>query len=453
MEMVGAAVLFLGVCVVIGAFIIVSVRAAQLNPALVKKVFKYMVIGGIALAFSIAAVAIGFRLDERNSSSFSRSLKSVSEIWGGEVSQSLPSFRTETAVQEQFLDEKTQQYHIREKRTQTAFGMQEHAVELGVASNIRQKGLLKFAGYNLSFKGHFVCANTQKTADTFYFTLPLPSNAGNISELRVQLDGKDYSGDSNLSDGIDWAGRLAPGEKVTFDISYAAQGTGSFSYGKKTSSGEYASSESAGSDGKTEIADYSVNFRTDFTDVTLADGSMAPKTNSSDSKGTAITWKGSNLILDQGIGLKFGISANYGKLFSKIFFYAPLVIALFLAFLLIFTASQGIRLHPMHYCFITAGFFVFYLLGSYLVTYLHVIAAILASLAVSSAITWYYSRLIGKGKALEKVVLLCLGVFQWFFSAAFFFPEHTGLLITLASIGALVVLMKITAKTEWEEKW
>ena len=40
MEMAGAAILFLGVCVVIGAFIIVSVRAAQLNPGLVKKVFK-----------------------------------------------------------------------------------------------------------------------------------------------------------------------------------------------------------------------------------------------------------------------------------------------------------------------------------------------------------------------------------------------------------------------------
>ena len=452
MGMAGAAVLFLGVCVIIAAFIIVSVRAAQLNPGLVKKVFKYMVIGGIALAFSIAAVAIGFRLDERNSSSFSRSLKSVSEIWGGEISQSLPSFRTETAVQEQFLDDKTQQYQTREKRVQTAFGMQEHAVELGAASNIRQKGLLKFAGYNLSFKGHFVCANTQKSADTFYFTLPLPSSAGNISELRVQLDGKDYSGDSNLSDGIDWSGRLAPGEKVTFDISYAAQGTGSFSYGKKTAAGEYRT-ESLSSGGKTEIADFSVSFKTDFANVTLADGSMAPKTNSSDSKGTLIQWKGTNLILDQGIGLKFEISANYGKLFSKIFFYAPLVIALFLAFLLIFTASQGIRLHPMHYCFITAGFFVFYLLGSYLVTYLPVIAAILASLSASSAITWYYSRLIGKGKSLEKVVLLCLGVFQWFFSAAFFFPEHTGLLITLASIGALIALMKITAKTEWEEKW
>ena len=452
MEMVGAAVLFLGICVVIGAFIIVSVRAAQLNRELVKKVFRYLVIGGIALAFSIAAVAIGFRLDDRNSSSFTRSLKSVSEIWGGEVSQSIPSFRTQSVAQEQFLEEKTQHYQIREKLIQTPFGMQTHAVELNAASNIRQKGLLKFAGYNLAFTGHFVCANTKSSPDTFYFSFPLPSNAGNISDLKVRLNGKDYSGDSDLSDGIDWAGRLAPGEKVSFDVSYAAQGTGSFSYGK-TDGSENHESQVLSSGSKTEISDLSVSFKTDFEDVTLIDGSMAPKTNSSDSKGTVMEWKGSNLILDQGIGLKFEISANYGKLFSKIFFYAPLVIALFLAFLLIFTASQGIRLHPMHYCFITAGFFVFYLLGSYLVTYLHVIPAILAALAVSSAITWYYSRIIGKGKNLEKVVLLCLLVFQWFFSAAFFFPEHTGLLITLASIGALVALMKITSKTDWEDKW
>jgi hypothetical protein len=448
--MVGAAVVFLGVCVVLGAFIVISVRTAQMNPGLVKKIFKYLVIAGVALAFSIAAVAIGFRLDDRNSSSFSRSLKSVSEIWGGEVSQALPSFRTESALEEQFLAEKSQQYQTRTKIVQTSFGMETHAVDINAASNIRQKGLLKFAGYNLSFKGHFVCVNTQSAADTFHFTFPLPSNAGNISELKVQFNGKDYKGDSNLSDGIDWNGRLSPGEKVSFDIAYAAQGTESFSYGKKTAASVY---DTANADGKTEIANFAVNFKTDFDDVTLADGSMAPKTNSSDSNGTIMAWTGSSLILNQGIGLTFAISANYGKLFSKIFFYAPLTIALFLAFLLIFTAAKGIRLHPMHYCFITAGFFVFYLLGSYAVTYIHVLAAILLSLAVSSAITWYYARIIGKGKNLEKIIILCLAVFQWFFSAAFFFPEHTGLLITLASIAALVVLMKITAKTEWEDKW
>lgn len=44
-------------------------------------------------------------------------------------------------------------------------------------------------------------------------------------------------------------------------------------------------------------------------------------------------------------------------------------------------------------------------------------------------------------------------IFQWFFSAAFFFPEHTGLLITIASILAFVGLLKATADVDWENKF
>ena len=56
--MEAAGLVFLGICIVIGAFVVVSVRAAQLNRELVKKVFKYLVIGGIALAFVLIAGAL-----------------------------------------------------------------------------------------------------------------------------------------------------------------------------------------------------------------------------------------------------------------------------------------------------------------------------------------------------------------------------------------------------------
>jgi hypothetical protein len=453
--MVGGSVVFLGLCIIIAAFIVVSVRAFQVNPSLVKKVFRYMVIAGIGLAFSIAAVAIGWRLSDRNDSSFSRSFKSVSEIWGGEVTQGLPSFSTESFSEEQFIDKKSEQYGIRKKKVLSPAGFASHTADIGIKSNIRQKGLLKFAGYNLSFKAHYECANTDTARNTFYFYFPLPDNAGNISDLRVTLNGKEYTGDRDLSDGIDWSGSLSPGERISFDIAYSAQGSGSFRYGRVNSynSDDDQSQKKKSANGKVEINSFNVVCKTDFRDVTVLDGTMAPGENNSDANGSVLSWKASKLVLDQDLGVKFGISANYGALFAKIFFYAPLVIFLFLAFLLIFTSAKGISLHPMHYIFLTAGFFVFYLLGSYVVSYMHVVPAILISLSVSTAVTWYYARAIGKGKTFEKITLLCCAVFQWFFSAAFFFPEHTGLLITVASIGALVVLMKLTVKTDWENKW
>lgn len=451
--MIQGALVFVGICLVIAAFILVSVRAFQIHPELVKKIFKYMIIISIAAAFSIAAVAIGLRISDRNSSSMSKNYRSVTEIWGGEVLQRIPSFYTESYIDEQYIEEKTGQYKNRRKIVYNQFGFASHSSDILVSSNIRQKGVLKFAGYNLKFSGKYEFANMEQKPGTFYFYFPLPENAGNISDLKVFLNGKEYRGDTNLADGVNWTGYLAPGERVAFLISYAAQGTGSFRYGRSRTVNEAPSKNSLHSGGKVEIASFSAKLKTDFKDISLLDGTMSPVENVSDSSGSMVNWSASKLILDQDIGLRFEISANYGSLFSKIFFYAPLVIFLFISFLLIFTSSSGIRLHPMHYIFITAGFFVFYLLGSYAVSFMHILAAILLSLAVSTLITWYYSRSIGKGRALEKITLLCLGVFQWFFSAAFFFPEYTGLLITLASIGALVVLMKITAKTDWEGKW
>ncbi|MFH0974549.1 MAG: hypothetical protein V1874_02060 [Spirochaetota bacterium] len=459
-DMTAGALVFLGICIITASFIIISIRAFQMNPALVKKIFKYMIIVAIAAGFSIASVAIGFRLSERNTSSLSKSFRSVSEIWGGEMVQGLPSFQTESIITEQYIVEKTGQYANRQKNVYNSFGFKSHRAEISIKSNIRQKGLLKFAGYNMKFKGIYECENTDSASNTFYFTFPLPENAGNISDMKVIFNGKDFKGDTDLADGVDWYGLLAPGQKISFEISYAAQGTGSFRYGKARAvkyndhqSADYQAQNVHKSVNKIEIGSFDTKLETDFKDITVLDGTMAPAENNSDSAGTVVKWRASKLILDQDIGLKFEISANYGVLFSKIFFYAPLTIFLFLAFLLIFTASKSIVLHPMHYIFIIAGFFVFYLLGSYAVTYMHIFAAIVLSLVISSVITWYYTRAIGKGRELEKIAGLCLAVFQWFFSAAFFFPEHTGMLITLASIAALIVLMKITASTDWENKW
>jgi len=61
--------------------------------------------------------------------------------------------------------------------------------------------------------------------------------------------------------------------------------------------------------------------------------------------------------------------------------------------------------------------------------------------------------LIKKSNLMRKMTALSLGIFQWLFSLAFFFPEYTGLLITVASIVCFVVLMRQTADIEWENKW
>ncbi|MBN2435847.1 MAG: hypothetical protein JXK07_11340 [Spirochaetes bacterium] len=455
--MIAAGLFFLGICILAGAFILISVRAAQYNSVLVKKIFKYIIILTIGIVFSIASVLVGLRLDERNSSSFSKVSTSVMQIWGGRIFQNLPSVWYDSTAEEQYTDEKTGEYRTRIKEVRVITGFLDHNVKIDIRSNIRKKGLMKFAGYNLGFSSSYKFKNTSDRKLVYNFNFPLPSEAGNITGIAVNLNGEKYTGDVNYADGIDWKGELSPDEEVKFDVVYNAQGLNVFEYGLGSSlnrNQEYSvepaqKNVAAG----VEVGSFYTELATDFTDVIIPDGAMAPSSGLTDDQGSIYKWESANLVLTQKIGLDFTIKANYGEIFAKIFYYSPITIFLFIAFLLVFSIARQIRIHPVNFIFVMAGFFVYYLLSSYLVSYLNILVAIAISLTVSTLMSVYYIYSMSKNGELTKIAALCFVIFQWFFSATFFFPKHTGLMITLASVAALFILMKLTAAIDWENKW
>lgn len=434
-----AALIFLGLAIMAGAFIFISVRVYQIKPEIVSKVFKYAMIGAFAVIFSIASIAIGMRIDSRHNQTYSRSLKFVADIWGGQITQKPPVFSYSGLITEQYLDEKTNQYKTRVKTGQINAGFRTQKLDVNIKKNIRKKGLLSFPGYNLAFKGTYVLKNTTGTRQEHTFEFALPEYAGNISGISVKFDGKDYTDDPNYADGIDWSGMMSPDETHTIEVSFNAQGTEKFVY--------------ALADKSIEMKKLEATVNTDFTDIDFPENSMLPAENVSDNDASRLVWKAENVVTGQSIALTFGIPGNYGAVISKMFMYAPLPIILFTGFLLIVSAARQIRLHPFHYLFIITSFFVYYLIGSYLVSYLPILAAIPVSLIVSGAILLYYVKLIGKGKDIIAASGIGVLIFQWFFSGAFFFPEHTGFLITIASVIAFIVLIKVTAKIDWENKW
>ncbi len=437
--MTAGALIFLGFCIIAASFILVSVRIFQVRPDFVKKVMKYALIFIFTAVFSIVAITIGFRIDDRHSKSYSSNLKSVQEIWGGEIIQQLPSF---TFMEKGYIERENKKTGEMERvitDVSRNMGISDQKVKVKIKSNIRQKGLLKYPGFNLDFNGRYVLRNLNKKSEKLSFSFPLPQGAGNITDIKVKLGNKDYTGDSDFSDGVQWDGVLSGDETVTVEVSYNAQGTGTFDY-------------AMGSE-KAEIKSLDVEITTDFTDSDIPNGAMVPTTSSGDSKEMKYTWRASNLVTGQNISLKFKAEGNYGEIVSRLFYYAPIALFLFIGFLLVFCVSKNINLHPMHYLFIITGFFIFYLLGSYLVSYMNIILAVFISLVVSTGIILYYCSLIGKGKDITRIAFFGALLFQWIFSAAFFIPEHTGFLITIASIIAFVFLMKTTAAVDWENKW
>ncbi len=434
------AVFFLGFCLVFAAFVLVSVRIYQVKPDFIKKILRYSLIAAFAMAFSIIALSIGFRIQDRHSSSYRSNYKSVQGIWGGSISQPIPRLRFEGKTIFKEIKNKNTGEITRVPETvleDMAFDRQKIAVKIN--SNTRKKGLLKYPGFDMEFSGKFVLKNLNQTSEKLSFSFQLPRNAGNITNLQVKFQGKKYILDSDFSNGVQWRGRLAPGESRTMDISYRARGMERFVY-------------SLGSSTR-EIRNLHVNVETNFKEIQIPEGAMVPSNVSGDDNLTQYTWTSGNLITGQNIALKFSIPGNYGNTISRMFFYSPMAIFLFLGTILIFIQSNAMRFHPMNYLFLLTGFFIFYLLGSYLISYMPIIPAIVMSLGLSTAIMMYYLFLIKKGSDLMKVVLFSAIVFQWIFSSAFFFREHTGFLITLASIVAFIFMIRATANVDWDNKW
>jgi len=437
--MIAGALIFFGFCLIAASFILVSVRIFQIRPDFIKKIMNYSLIFLFTIIFSIIAVTIGFRIDDRHSRSYSSNLKSVQEIWGGYITQHLPEL---TFKVKSYIERENKKTGLMEQiLTDTVKNMciSDQKVRVKIKSNIREKGLLKYPGYNLEFYGNYVLKNLNSKSEKLTFSFSLPESAGNITDIKVRLQNLDYTGDSDFSNGVQWTGILGAGESVKVEVSYNAQGTEMFEY-------------AMGRD-KSEIKNLDVEIITDFTDTDIPNGAMVPASSAGDDRETKYSWKASNMVTGQNISLKFRISGNYGEIVSRLFYYAPIAMFLFVGFLLIFCASKSISLHPMHYLFIIAGFFIFYILGSYLVSYMNIITAIFISLAVSTGIILYYCFLIKKSVELVRISFFGAILFQWIFSSAFFVPEHTGFLITIASIVAFVFLMRTTASIDWENKW
>ena len=119
----------------------------------------------------------------------------------------------------------------------------------------------------------------------------------------------------------------------------------------------------------------------------------------------------------------------------------------------IITTLRGIDLHPMNYFFLAAAFFAFHLLLAYLVDHISIHVAFLICSLVSIFLVVSYLRLVVglRFAALEaggaQLIYLVL------FSYAFFFQGFTGLAITIGSIVTLFVVMQVTGRIRWEEKF
>jgi len=166
-----------------------------------------------------------------------------------------------------------------------------------------------------------------------------------------------------------------------------------------------------------------------------------------------LQWDYQNMISGFDIALKMPEKLQPGPLAASISYFAPVSLFFFFFMIFILTTLRGIDLHPMNYFFLAAAFFAFHLLLAYLADHVSIHVSFAISSAVSIFLVATYLRLVVNLRfalvdaALSQLIYLVL------FSYAFFFEGFTGLAITIGAILTLFVVMQMTGRIRWEEKF
>jgi inner membrane protein involved in colicin E2 resistance len=304
----------------------------------------------------------------------------------------------------------------------------------------RQKGLLWFSTYKVSFGGTYTFQNLTGKDQDVRIELPLPAKQAVYDGLEISLDGtplKIAIGGTEASA----EAHVAAGALGTIKTGYKSQGLDSWSY------------QLSQAEGVARISDFHLAMKTDFDGFDFPENTLSPTEKHGTGDGWELKWDYQNLVSGFNVALKMPQKLQPGPLAGRISYFAP--VSLFFFFFLIFILStlRGIDLHPMNYFFLAAAFFAFHLLMAYLCDHVSIHAAFFVSSLVSILLVVTYLRLVVNLRFALVDAGLSQLIYLVLFSYAFFFEGFTGLAVTIGAILTLFVVMQMTGRIQWTERF
>ena len=314
------------------------------------------------------------------------------------------------------------------------------ATEAKVALNLepRQKGLLWYSTYTVRFGGTYTFTNNDAHDQSVTFNLKFPSDKTIYDEFVMLADGVPLN-INNSGGSASAASVVTAGKSVHLSVGYRSQGLDSWKY----SLGPNVA----------QVRNFRLNMTTNFKDVDFPESSLSPTEKRLQDTGWSLSWAYTNLLSGFHIEMPMPQKLQPGPLAGEISVFAPVSLFFFFFLMFIITTLRGIDLHPMNYFFLAAAFFAFHLLLAYLVDHIALLPAFLICSAVSVFLVVSYLRLVvGLRFALLEAATAQL-IYLVLFSYAFFFKGFTGLTITIGSIMTLFVVMQVTGRIHWAEKF
>jgi hypothetical protein len=398
-------------------------------------------IAAIAFIFACTSVAwaiLGATIFSRTYAANSALSGKVVSTWGAPLEQPPPTFsyfrqETRTVVAEE-NGKKIERTEL--QRVAVPASIDSSNIRADFHIDYRQKGLLWFSTYAVSFSGEYAFQNPSDSEQEFLIRLPFPAKEAVYDNVELLLEGKPLPISIN---GVEATARtiIPAGARRVLRASYSSRGLDSWRYklGKEVA----------------QVRDFHLRMTTDFSGFDFPENSLSPTEKRQTGNGWLLEWNYQNLVSGFDISLKMPQRLQPGPLAGKISFFAP--VSLFFFFFVVFILSTLRRLdvHPMNYFFLACAFFSFHLLLAYLADRVSIHVAFIVSSVVSLALVISYLRLVVDLQFAVKNAGLAQLIYLVLFSYAFFFEGLTGLAVTIGAIATLFVIMQLTGRIRWDE--
>lgn len=400
-------------------------------------------IAAIVFIFACTTVAwaiLGATIFSRTYTSHSRLRGRVLSIWGAPHEQAPP-----TAIYEQLVPKTVEGIEDGKKFVRTVqekvavpLPLESSRVDVALDLEHRQKGLLWYSVYRVAFSGIYAFRNTSDREQAVTFMLNFPAAEAVYDDLLFFVDNAPLPV-TNQKSAASGATRVAAGKTALLKVSYRSQGLATWRY---NFGGEVA-----------QVRDFRLKLVTNFKEIDFPDNTISATEKRETASGWELTWRYKNLVSGFQIGVVMPEKLQPGPLAGRISFFAPVSLFFFFFLMFIITTLRGIDLHPMNYFFLATAFFSFHLLLAYLVDHISIHLAFVICSAVAIFLVVSYLRLVVGMRFAAVEAGAAQLIYLVLFSYAFFFKGFTGLAITIGSILTLFVVMQMTGRICWTEKF
>jgi inner membrane protein involved in colicin E2 resistance len=395
----------------------------------------------IFICTSVAWAILGGTIFSRTYESGAVSSGQVASTWGTPQNQSPPSasFVTQVKKEQRELENSKMVTKTVTEEIVTPLALENSKVNVDLDLDHRQKGLLWYSTYRVRFAGLYTFRNPSDKEQNVIFQLQFPTAQAIYDDLTFTVDGNPVAL-TNEKNAAKATAKVRPGQTAQLQLGYSSQGLNEWRY-------------NFGSTDVAQVKDFTLNMSTNFKDIDFPDNTLSPSEKHQTGKGWDLTWSYKNLLSGYQIAMVMPEKLQPGPLAGRISFFAPVSLFFFFFLMLIITTMRGIDLHPMNYFFLAAAFFSFHLLLAYLVDHVSIHSSFAIAAAVSVFLVVSYLRLVVGIRFASREAALAQFIYLVMFSYAFFLKGFTGLAITIGSVLTLFVVMQVTGRIRWADKF